>query len=109
VGRNLDELRKVTSDNISKVIQYFEAINLHINLNKTNSIVFQTKRNKLISKTIRMEEISDAETTNFFGTDIDSSLTWEKQTDKMCNKISSNLFVIKRLSSLADVDVLHTS
>jgi hypothetical protein len=46
MGRNLDELGIVTSDNISKVIQYFEANNLHIKLNKTNLIVFQTRRNK---------------------------------------------------------------
>jgi hypothetical protein len=47
MGRNLDELVIVTSDNISKVIEYFEAYNLHINLNKTNFIVFQTWRKKL--------------------------------------------------------------
>jgi hypothetical protein len=31
-------------------MQYFEANNLHINLNKTNFIVFQSRRNKLVSK-----------------------------------------------------------
>jgi hypothetical protein len=50
MGRNLDEFGIVTSDNISKVIHYFEANNLHINLNKTNFIAFQTRRDKLVSK-----------------------------------------------------------
>jgi hypothetical protein len=111
MGRNLDELGTVTSDNISKVLQYFEANNLHINLNKTNFIVFQTRRNKLVSKLkikIRKEEINEVETTNFLGIDIDSNLTWKKHIDKICN-ISGNLFVIKRLSSIADLDVLYTA
>jgi predicted DNA-binding protein YlxM (UPF0122 family) len=79
VGRNLDELRKVTSDNISKVLQYFEANNLQTNLNKTNFTVFQTKRNKLVSKlklTIRKREISKVETTNFLGIDTDLGVTY---------------------------------
>jgi hypothetical protein len=54
--------------------------------------------------TIRKEEISEVETTNFLGTDI-----WEKHIDEICNKMSSNLFVIKKLPSIADADVLHTA
>jgi hypothetical protein len=110
MGRNLDELGIVTCDNISKVIQYFEANNLHINLNKTSFIVFQTRRNKLDSKLkikTGKREINGAETTNFLGIDIDSNLTWEKHIDKICNKISGNLFVIKRLSSIVELDVLY--
>jgi hypothetical protein len=112
MGRNLDELGIVTSDNIGKVIQYFEANNLHINLNKTNFIVFQMRRNKLVSKLkikTGKEEINEAETTNFLGINIDSNLTWEKHIDKICNKITANLFVIKKLSSIVDLDVLYTA
>lgn len=50
VGRKLDKLGKVTSDDMSKVIQYFVANNLHINLNKTNFTVFKTERNKSVYK-----------------------------------------------------------
>jgi hypothetical protein len=58
---------------------------------------------------MRKEEISEVETKNFLGIDIDSSLTWEKNIDKIFNKISSNLFVIKRLPSKTDRDVLLTA
>jgi hypothetical protein len=61
-----------------KVIQYFEVNNLHINLNKTNFTVCQTRRNKLVSE-LKIkngkEEINEVETTNFLGIDIDSNLT----------------------------------
>jgi phosphoribosylformylglycinamidine (FGAM) synthase PurS component len=74
--------------------------------------VFQTRRNKLVSK-LRIKtgkkEINEVETTNFLGIDIDSNLTWEKHIEKVCNKISGNLFVIKRLSNIADLDVLYTA
>jgi hypothetical protein len=86
--------------------------NFNINLNKTNFIVFQTRRNKLVSKLkikTGKEEINEVETTNFLGIDINSNLTWEEHTDKICNKINGNLFVIKRLSSIAELDVLYTA
>jgi hypothetical protein len=56
-----------------------------------------------------VEEINEVETTDFLGIDTDSNLTWEKHIDKICNKISGNLFVIKRLSSIVDFDVLYTA
>jgi hypothetical protein len=61
--------------------------------------VLQTRRNKLVSKLqikTEKEEINELETTNFLGIDIDSNLTLEKHIDKICNKISGNLFVIER-------------
>jgi hypothetical protein len=54
-------------------------------------------RNKLVSNLqikIRKEEINEVETINILEIDIDSNLTWEKHTDKNCNKISGNLSVI---------------
>jgi hypothetical protein len=39
--RNLDELKKVISENRNKIIQYFEGNILRINLNKTNVIPFK--------------------------------------------------------------------
>jgi hypothetical protein len=74
--------------------------------------VFQTRRNKLVSNLkIRTgkEEINEIETTNFPVIDIDSNLTWEKHIEKICNKINGNQFVIKRLSGIADLDVVYTA
>jgi hypothetical protein len=74
--------------------------------------VFQTRRSKLVSKLkikTGKEEINEVKNTNFLGIDIDSNLTWEKHFDKICSKISGNLFVIKRLSSIAELDVLYTA
>jgi hypothetical protein len=78
----------------------------------TNFIEFQTRRNKLVSQLkikTGKEEINEVEITNFLGIDIDNNLIWEKHRDKICNTISGNLFVIKRLSSIADLDVLYTA
>jgi hypothetical protein len=73
--------------------------------------VFQTTRNKLVSKLkikTGKEEINEMESTDFLGIDINSNLTWEKHIDKIY-KIRGNLFEIKRLSSIADFYVLYTA
>jgi hypothetical protein len=51
VGKYLDELGKIISDNIAVVIQYFKK---NLNLSKTNLIVFKTRKNKFISELIKL-------------------------------------------------------
>jgi hypothetical protein len=56
------------------------------------------------------KKISEAESTNSLGVIIDSNLTWEAHTDKVCNKIhSNNLIIINRLTKITKLDVIRTS
>jgi hypothetical protein len=111
IGENLVNLENVTHTNTNKITQYFETNNLFTNLSKTNFILFQKKQRKdasELSVTIKNKEIKEENSTNFLGVIIDSNLTWELQIDKICSKISSNLFTIKRLSTISELDVLIT-
>lgn len=56
---------------------------------------------------IRKEEIIEVESTILLGTAIYSSAIWEKHVEKSVT--TSNLHVIKRLSSVAGLDVLYTA
>jgi hypothetical protein len=109
VGSNLEELGKATSVNIERVTHYFEANNLCTNLLKSNFLLFQRKQSKLVSNlkvVINNKEIRKEKSTNFLGVILDSNLTWELHIQKICNRISSSLFIIKRLSNLIDSDGL---
>lgn len=95
---------------MSQEIQYFEGNNL-VSASETNFIVFPTKE-KLTGLGIKAnnqnrEKINVVKITNRLGIVNDSNHIWEKNI--ICNKISSNLSVNKRLSSMADLDVLHTA
>jgi hypothetical protein len=111
VGMNLEELEKATTVNIGKVTWYFEVNNLCTNLLKSNFILFQSKQSKIVSilkVVINNVEITEDKITNFLSVIVHSNLTWELHIERICNKISSSLFIIKRLSNLVDADVLIT-
>jgi hypothetical protein len=61
-----------------------------------------------LSVVIKNKEIREENSTKFLGVIIDRNLTWELQIDKICSKISSSLFTIKRLSTIIEQDILIT-
>jgi hypothetical protein len=99
VGVNLEKLRKIMTTNIGKVTQYFKINNLCTNLLKSNLLLFQTEQSQIffyLKVIINNKEIRKEKTTNFLDVILDSNLTWEIHTDKICSTISSSLFMIKR-------------
>jgi hypothetical protein len=61
-----------------------------------------------LSVVIKNKDIREENATNFLDVIIDCNLTWELQIDKICSKVSSSLFIIKRLSNIIEQDVLFT-
>jgi hypothetical protein len=57
---------------------------------------------------INKNEMSEMKSRNVLGIVTDINLTLEKHIDKMYNKISSILYIIKRLSNVTELDVLNT-
>jgi hypothetical protein len=95
VGIKLDEFQRVTTVNTGKVTRYFEAHNL---------LLFQMKQSKVIFNLTVVrhnKEIKEEHTTNFLGVILDN-LTSELHIDKICSKIRSSLFTIRRLSNIAE-------
>jgi hypothetical protein len=91
---NVETNLKMLETATSKVIQYFESTNFYTNVNKINVILFQTKQSKFVSGLkvfINNDKTSEVKRTDVLGVVIDSNLTWEKQRDKIYNKISKNL------------------
>jgi hypothetical protein len=74
-------------------------------------MLFQLKQSKIVSNlkvVINNNKITEEKITHFLSVILDSNLMWEIHIENICNKINSSLFIIKRLSSLLDVDVLIT-
>jgi hypothetical protein len=107
VGQDMNELQNTTSNIIGVIEQYFETNNLFINPSKTHCILFQTKQCRQESNLkilIKNREISNVKSTNFLGVVIDCTLSWELHIDKVCSRISRNLFIINRLSKILDLN-----
>jgi hypothetical protein len=107
MGQDINELQHITSVNLEAVEQYFEMNNLFINPSKTHCILFQTKQCKQESELnilIMNRKITNVKSTNFLGVIIDSTLSWEVHIERICSRISRNLFIIKRLSQMLDLN-----
>jgi hypothetical protein len=57
---------------------------------------------------VKNREISNVKSTDFLGVVIDSNLSWEIHFERICNRISRNLFIINRLSKILDLNERKT-
>jgi hypothetical protein len=97
MGHDINDLQHVTLINIGIVEKYFEMNNLIINPTKMQCIFFQTKQcrqdhNQKIL--IQNREIENVNSINFLGVVIDSTLSWDAHIERICSRISRNLFII---------------
>jgi hypothetical protein len=107
VGQDMNELQNTSLNNIGVVEQFFEINNLPINPLKTHYILFQTRQCRQESNLkilVKNREISNVKSTDFLGVVINSNLSWEIHIDRTCSKISSNIFIINRLSKILDLN-----
>lgn len=97
---------------ISEVQQWLEANKLILNLNKTNCILFQNKCKPYVEINIQSNDgsiINQITSTKFLGIHIDEFLNWTTHVDYLSKKISSSLFVLRRLKIYDDRDILLTA
>lgn len=95
-----------------KIIETFFIQNsLFLNGNKTNQIIFSTKQNKNareIDVFVEGNKIESLKLTKFLGVEVDNNLSWDQHIQKLASKISSGLYVLRRMSLLCSLDTLKT-
>ena len=110
-GSNIQNLELSTQNNIDTIAKFLNSIHLTINEIKTNFMIFQTAQNKavkMLNLTIGGVTIQQVNNTNFLGVTIDNNLTWDLHIDKIYNKITSGLFIMRRMSAICERHVLKT-
>lgn len=110
-GTTTENLELTTYINTEQITDYFESNNLFINPAKTNYILFETHQRKQTSNitvTIKEQEIKEVLETNFLGLKLDKHLSWKPHIDKVCKKVSSNIFILKHMSQSLEVNILKT-
>jgi Reverse transcriptase (RNA-dependent DNA polymerase) len=94
-GYTLDSLSQTMRDAELKVDQWLVSNKFKRNPNKTQNIVFTTNRGSI-----------GVETVGLLGFTLDEHLTWSNHIDLLCNKLSSQLYLLRRLSKILTPDVL---
>uniref|UniRef100_A0A1B6GY92 Reverse transcriptase domain-containing protein n=1 Tax=Cuerna arida TaxID=1464854 RepID=A0A1B6GY92_9HEMI len=90
---------------MNMAVQYCHQNNLVINETKTNQLVFG-RRKEDVRVLPSIETVREAK---YLGVVIDEDLKWTPHVDNLCNKLSSGLYVIRRIRSICNVTVATTA
>ncbi|XP_047004828.1 uncharacterized protein LOC124623080 [Schistocerca americana] len=105
-ARSNDDLNSVVQNFVEKAQTHFEKENLRVNINKSNLIYFKTSGSN--TKTVVNEDIKEntCSECKFLGIYIDDRLSWNQQIDHVCGKITSSLYLLRRLVQYLDIEAL---
>ena len=94
----LHDLNNKLANEVQKVVTWFSANNLVINLSKTNCMLFSNKSgNPRLSIIIDNLILEEKDVVTFLGVDIDNKLTWKSHIQHICNKISKSIAILRTL------------
>lgn len=97
----------------SSLLQWLGDNNLSVNTDKTNFIDFNLRNSTenpiACSIFIGESEIFSCQQTNFLGLIVDSRLNFSEHIAKVTRKLNSSIFILRRLSKFADINVLLTA
>jgi hypothetical protein len=99
IDENLDELDLKPSAVLEIMNNWFTSNLLTVNFQKTHCIQFTTKNSTLIASKIHVNsnKIIEIPHMKFLGLEIDKTLSWNLQIDKIINKLTSVCFMLRTI------------
>lgn len=79
-------------------LEYCHSNDLAVNERKSTQLFFGPKKHQ----TSEIPGLNRTENAKYLGVIIDSNLSWNQHVDTVCSKLSSGIFVIKRLKSITE-------
>uniref|UniRef100_A0A1B6M194 Reverse transcriptase domain-containing protein n=1 Tax=Graphocephala atropunctata TaxID=36148 RepID=A0A1B6M194_9HEMI len=110
-SKNVDDIEEHSFIQLSSINQHLSDLNLLVNPDKTNYIYFSTPQNIECNKaSIFLGEqcLEEVENTKVLGLEMDRNLNWNIHVNKICSKISSGLFALRRMSKICSKETLKT-
>ena len=95
---DINHLNNTLSTELNKVLIWFAANKLSINLSKTNAMLFSNKRgNPKLNIILQNIVIKDKDVVTFLGVEVDKKLSWKNHINHICNKISKSIAILRIL------------
>lgn len=85
--------------------QYCHANDLVLNENKTQQLIFTPLQNHLNG----LPEVDVTTSTKYLGLILDNKLSWVPHVDNLCRKLSSCLYVVRRIKQISNMNVAKTA
>ena len=106
-----DELESVLNDQLNKVGNWLQKTKLTLNVKKTNLMLIGTCQRLTkcndVHAYVNGEELSRVTHCKYLGVWIDANMNWNVNTEKLCNKISKKIGVIRRLRPCLNTNTLN--
>lgn len=104
-NENPNQLEVSSNTAFNMAVQYCHQNDLVINEKKTQQLILGRRKDN----TGRLPESEDNNVTKYLGILIDDSLSWTPHIDHLCNKLSTGLFVVRRMKRIASTDTAKTA
>lgn len=108
---SLQQTLEQTNIELNQLAQHFAQHKLLVNHTKTNYIIFKTQQHNINNNTcihIDNNIIQSTNHTKFLGLVIDNHLSWNNHVSYLSKKISSALFLLRRMSQIGSEDISLT-
>ena len=113
-GKSKQEVLQQLNENIENIEKYMSANGLKINENKTEFIIFDTKKHNSNPEKVNVRgvEVTENDHVKLLGVIISKDLSWELQLKKVLKEIQSKIGVLNRLKlylNKADLSIIAQS
>lgn len=109
-SKSKESLELQTFKDLNCCIQQFNEINLQTNASKSNFINFclRSTNSEEYGPTVMIDDtiIEEAVAAKFLGIHLDRGLTWNNHVDNVCSKLSSGIYVLRKLSKYCPTKTL---
>ena len=109
-GKNIIEIQEKLQTGADKALQWLHNNRLFINSNKSSCLLLgsgQRLNNLSLNVSISVVGLNMCTETKLLGIIIDNSLSWEKQIEYVCSKVSPKIGILYRLSEFLSQNILN--
>ena len=105
-SRNVEDFCSSSNLVLSHTIKWFAAVNLVLNLDKTNVMKFTAKKSSHPSLHIGYKEKYSEETTKtkYLGLQNDSHLTWKNHVQQMISMLSGSYYAVRSVVHISNIN-----
>ncbi|KAG8251454.1 hypothetical protein J6590_108350 [Homalodisca vitripennis] len=100
-----DRLEAESFDVFNKTEKYCQQNDLVLNRKKSQQIIFGRRKDEVVP----LPELLRAEEAKYLGITIDNKLSWTPHVNELCGKLSSALYVLRRLKQISGDDTVRTA
>ena len=106
--KSITKIQQLLQNAVNEAIKWFGQNKLTLNINKCNVLIISNKNIvDSIDIFINGVKLPFVKSAKYLGVEIDSKLSWSNHIDGLCRKLSSQLYILRRLKQILPTDDIN--